>query len=75
MHVLMHTDRLSRIQKRPAMPIRTSRILKNLSRRSLVAAGVAMVATAMAPAVLAADNWPDKPLHLIVGFPQAPRPI
>ncbi|EHN66069.1 MULTISPECIES: Bug family tripartite tricarboxylate transporter substrate binding protein [Comamonas] len=56
------------------MPIRTSRILKNLSRRSLVAAGVAMGATAMAPAVLAADNWPDKPLHLIVGFPAGSSP-
>ena len=33
-----------------------------------------MGATAMALAVLAADNWPDKPLHLIVGFPAGSSP-
>lgn len=56
------------------MPIRTSQILKNLSCRSLIAAGVTMMATAMAPAAMAADNWPDKPLHLIVGFPAGSSP-
>lgn len=44
-------------------------------RRGLLAAGFALAATAVAPAALAAgDGWPDKPLHLIVGFPAGSSP-
>src|SRR5690606_33342564 len=63
--------------KRPDMPIchsRTSSALKKLSRRSVVAVGAALMAASMAPAAMAADNWPDKPLHLIVGFPAGSSP-
>ena len=49
------------------------RTLKNLSRRSAVAAGAALLAATMAPAAMA-DNWPDKPLRLIVGFPAGSSP-
>ena len=51
-----------------------ARTLKNLSRRRLVAAGAALMAATLAPAAMAADNWPDKPLHLIVGFPAGSSP-
>lgn len=51
-----------------------TRTLKNLSRRSVIAAGTALMATAFAPASMAADNWPDKPLRLIVGFPAGSSP-
>ena len=49
------------------------RTLKNLSRRSAVAAGAALLAATMAPSAMA-DNWPDKPLRLIVGFPAGSSP-
>ena len=52
------------------MPVRT---LKHLSRRGLICATAALAATVMAPA-MAADNWPDKPLRLIVGFPAGSSP-
>ena len=41
------------------------RTLKNLSRRSAVAAGAALLAATMAPSAMA-DHWPDKPLRLIL---------
>lgn len=43
----------------------------SLSRRCLVAATLATLASTGA---LAADNWPNKPLHLIVGFPAGSSP-
>ncbi|MEJ5125243.1 tripartite tricarboxylate transporter substrate binding protein [Comamonas sp. MYb21] len=43
----------------------------SLSRRCLVAATLATLASTGA---LAADNWPSKPLHLIVGFPAGSSP-
>ncbi|PWB20294.1 tripartite tricarboxylate transporter substrate binding protein [Comamonas sp. JNW] len=43
----------------------------SLSRRCLVAATLATLAGTGA---LAADNWPSKPLHLIVGFPAGSSP-
>lgn len=52
----------------------TLRTLKNLSRRGLVVAGAALMAASLTPAAMAADNWPDKPLHLIVGFPAGSSP-
>ncbi|QMV72669.1 tripartite tricarboxylate transporter substrate binding protein [Comamonas piscis] len=42
-----------------------------LSRRCLLAATLATLASTGA---LAADNWPTKPLHLIVGFPAGSSP-
>ena len=41
-------------------------------RRSLLTAALAV--TCMATSALAADNWPSKPLHLIVGFPAGSSP-
>ncbi|GAB2836351.1 tripartite tricarboxylate transporter substrate binding protein [Comamonas piscis] len=41
------------------------------SRRCLVAATLATLASTGA---LAADNWPSKPLHLVVGFPAGSSP-
>ncbi|WP_021026257.1 tripartite tricarboxylate transporter substrate binding protein [Comamonas sp. B-9] len=43
----------------------------SLPRRCLVAATLATLASTGA---LAADNWPSKPLHLIVGFPAGSSP-
>ena len=43
-----------------------------LPRRSLLTA--ALAATCMASSAFAADNWPSKPLHLIVGFPAGSSP-
>ncbi|MCD2165995.1 Bug family tripartite tricarboxylate transporter substrate binding protein [Comamonas koreensis] len=43
----------------------------SLSRRCLVAATLVTLASTGA---LAADNWPSKPLHLIVGFPAGSSP-
>ncbi|WP_395024838.1 Bug family tripartite tricarboxylate transporter substrate binding protein [Comamonas odontotermitis] len=43
-----------------------------LPRRSLLTA--ALAATCMATSAFAADNWPSKPLHLIVGFPAGSSP-
>ncbi len=43
----------------------------SLFRRCLVAATLATLASTGA---LAADNWPSKPLHLIVGFPAGSSP-
>ncbi len=43
-----------------------------LPRRSLLTAALAV--TCMATSALAADNWPSKPLHLIVGFPAGSSP-
>lgn len=43
----------------------------SLPRRHLMAATLAAVA---ASGALAADNWPSKPLHLIVGFPAGSSP-
>ncbi|MBB6577360.1 tripartite-type tricarboxylate transporter receptor subunit TctC [Comamonas odontotermitis] len=43
-----------------------------LSRRSLLTA--ALAASCMATSAFAADNWPSKPLHLIVGFPAGSSP-
>jgi tripartite-type tricarboxylate transporter receptor subunit TctC len=43
----------------------------SLSRRCLVAATLATLASTGA---LAADNWPSKPLHLVVGFPAGSSP-
>ena len=43
-----------------------------LPRRSLLTA--ALAATCMASGALAADKWPSKPLHLIVGFPAGSSP-
>ena len=46
------------------------------NRRRLLATGAALLAAASmaAPGAFAADNWPDKPLHLIVGFPAGSSP-
>lgn len=43
-----------------------------LPRRRLLTA--ALAATCMATSAFAADNWPSKPLHLIVGFPAGSSP-
>ncbi|MEN5180289.1 Bug family tripartite tricarboxylate transporter substrate binding protein [Comamonas odontotermitis] len=43
-----------------------------LPRRSMLTA--ALAATCMATSAFAADNWPSKPLHLIVGFPAGSSP-
>ena len=43
-----------------------------LPRRSLLTA--ALAATCMASGAFAADKWPSKPLHLIVGFPAGSSP-
>ena len=42
-----------------------------LPRRSLLTAALA---TCVATSAFAADNWPSKPLHLIVGFPAGSSP-
>ena len=46
-----------------------------MKRRGLMARSAALLATAVlcAPSAFA-DNWPDKPLHLIVGFPAGSSP-
>ena len=50
-----------------------------LNRRLLAKTGAVALACALAPAAFAAgataaDNWPSKPLHLIVGFPAGSSP-
>jgi len=42
------------------------------TRRSVLAAGTALVAAASTHLAFAAD-WPSKPVRIVVGFPGAPR--
>ena len=46
----------------------------SLPRRSLLAVALTAACCGAAPGAFAADNWPSKPLHLIVGFPAGSSP-
>ena len=46
----------------------------SLPRRSLLAVALTAACCGAATGAFAADNWPSKPLHLIVGFPAGSSP-